>query len=75
LENRKVQVFRNGNWIEIHFSELAKGDSFRLFEEAGEEVRDAEGNTVFYSTSEPYKKNDGIWSIKNKQNYIFIRNF
>lgn len=63
MELRTVQVNRNGSWKNIEFSQLSKGDNFRMFEATGEEVVDNNSNTVFYSTSEPYKNNDGIWTI------------
>jgi hypothetical protein len=63
MELRTVQVNRNGSWKEIDFSELNKGDNFRLFEPTGEPVHDANDNEIFYSTSEPYKNEHGIWQI------------
>ena len=63
MESRKVLVNRNGSWKEISFKELNKGDNFRMFEDTGEEVVDQKGNVIFYSTSEPYKNEDGFWSI------------
>lgn len=64
MEFRKVMVSRNGTWKEIDFNELSKGDNFRLFEPSGESVSDQSGNEIFYSTSEPYKNDDGIWTIE-----------
>lgn len=64
MDIRTVEVNRNGTWKEISFMELNKGDNFRMFESNGDIVLDREGNTVFYSTSEPYKNEEGIWSIE-----------
>lgn len=63
MDIRTVEVNRNVIWKEISFTELNKGDNFRMFESTGETVTDKNGNTIFYSTSEPYKTIDGIWSI------------
>jgi hypothetical protein len=55
LDIRRVEVNRNYEWIEIHFWQLHKRELFRMFEPTGEPVTDREGNTIFYSTSEPFK--------------------
>jgi hypothetical protein len=67
LDIRKVEVNRNYEWIEIHFWQLHKRELFRMFEPTGEPVTDREGNTIFYSTSEPFKNEEGIWSIDTHQ--------
>lgn len=64
MELRTVLVNRSGSWKEINFNELNKGDNFRLFEPNGDEVIDEKGGNIFYSTSEPYKNDDGIWTIE-----------
>ncbi|AYP68343.1 hypothetical protein PQE75_gp136 [Bacillus phage vB_BcoS-136] len=61
---RKVEVRRDKEWVGIHFSELKKGDNFRMFEPTGEEVVDKKGNTIFYAESEVYKTDDGVWCIE-----------
>lgn len=63
MDIRTIQVNRNGTWKEISFMELNKGDNFRMFESTGEEVLDAKGNAILYSTSEPYKNKDNTWQI------------
>jgi hypothetical protein len=63
MDMRTVQVNRDGIWKEISFKELNKGDNFRMFEETGEPVIDLNGETIFYSTSEPYRNDVGIWEI------------
>lgn len=67
MDIRTVEVNRNGIWKEISFMELNKGDNFRMFESNGDPVIDKNGNTIFYSTSEPYKNNDSVWSIDTLQ--------
>lgn len=63
MDTRKVEVNRDGTWKEIRFNELNKGDNFRMFESDGEPVLDLKGNSILYSTSEPYKNEDGVWQI------------
>jgi hypothetical protein len=63
MEMRTVQVNRNGLWQSINFRDLNEGDNFRLYEPNGDAVVDTKGNEVFYSTSEPYKNEEGIWTI------------
>lgn len=64
LDYRKVEIKKNGKWIEYDFSRLKKGDIFRLYEKTGEIVKDDKGNTEFVATSEPYLTAEGILSIK-----------
>jgi hypothetical protein len=63
MDERKVLVNRAGEWTEISFSELNKGDNFRMFESSGEEVIGKNNEVIFYSMSEPYKNENGIWKI------------
>jgi hypothetical protein len=63
---RTVLANRTGEWTEISFSELSKGDNFRMFESTGEEVVGKNNEVIFYSTSEPYKNEHGIWQIDIK---------
>jgi hypothetical protein len=63
MDMRTVEVNRNGIWKAIDFKKLNKGDNFKMFEPTGEPVIDNNNNTVFYSTSEPYKNENGIWQI------------
>jgi hypothetical protein len=37
-ELRKVQILRNGEWIDSEFKEIKDGDVFRLFEPDGDPV-------------------------------------
>jgi hypothetical protein len=62
-ELRTVEVNRKNKWIQIDFSELVKGDIFRMFEPTSEEVIGNKGETVFQAFSNPYKNDDGIWQI------------
>lgn len=62
MDLRKVEVLRKGKWVEVNFSDLHNGDTFRMFESTGEPVIDDEGNAKFIATSEPYEY-EGVWAI------------
>jgi hypothetical protein len=51
---RKVEIKNNNIWEEINFSELKKGDTFRMFEPDGEPVKDLNNKTEFLATSDTY---------------------
>jgi hypothetical protein len=60
VNQRKIEVNRNGDWIPITFENLHKGDLFRMFESTGEPVIDDKGNTDFIAISEPYLSNNTL---------------
>ena len=41
-ELRRTEVLTHGQWREIHFKDLKKGDIFRLFEKTNEPVDNGE---------------------------------
>lgn len=45
---RKVEVLRDGAWVQIRLSEAKINDLIRLFEEDGTPYQDADGETEFY---------------------------
>lgn len=51
---RKVEIKNNEEWKEIEFSELKKGETFRMFEPDGEPVKDLNNRTEFLATSDTY---------------------
>ena len=59
-QDRKTQIFKNGNWVNIEFKELKNGDKFKLFEFNGEEIKDE--NTEFIAISDAYLYSE-IWTI------------
>jgi hypothetical protein len=67
---RIVQVLRKNKWVTIPFSQLKKGDTFRMYESNGEPVIDPNnGNprTEFLAVSELYKDSEtGEWCIDIK---------
>ena len=71
-QNRKAQIFKNENWIDVEFQELKNGDNFRLFEFNGEEVKDKNGNTKFIATSDAYL-NNGFWTINYNEKLQFSK--
>lgn len=52
--------FHQGEWVTIKFSDLKKGQSFRLYE--------ADGKIVghFTAASSPYINENGVWTIEHK---------
>jgi hypothetical protein len=63
MEIRTVEVYRRGQWEEIHFKDLCHGDNFRMFESNGDSVTDEKGNVVFGCDGYPYKNQAGVWQI------------
>jgi hypothetical protein len=47
LGQQRFQVFKEEQWYDIKFSELKKGDKFRVFNPNGQLVTDENGNTEF----------------------------
>jgi len=58
MNQRKIEVNRDGVWFPILFKDLHKGDTFRMFESTGEPVIGDKNDTDFIATSEPYVTDD-----------------
>ena len=65
MENTKsVYVFRNDVWVEAKFTDLKKGDIFRLFDPDGTPIVGSKKQKEFLATSEAYqRKSDGLWTV------------
>jgi hypothetical protein len=50
LGQQRFQVFKEEQWYDISFSELKKGDKFRVFNPDGQLVTDENGNTEFIAS-------------------------
>ena len=64
---RKVEVFRDGNWLNTNFEDISINDTFRLFEDDGTLVKDKKGNTVFSASTNAYINKDQIWEVGVKE--------
>lgn len=63
-ELRKVQALRDDIWTDIQFTDLKRGDIFRMFDPPDNTpVVGVEGGTEFLATSEVIVK-DGVNSIR-----------
>ena len=58
-DQRIVQVYENGTWIQIDFDKLREGDKFRLFESTGEQVVNTKGQKEWVSASSPFTNQYG----------------
>lgn len=65
MDFRKTEIFKNGEWIEVEFKDILKGNLFRLIESTGEIVSD-KGETEFIAVSDAYLNKDGIWEVGSK---------
>ena len=68
INDRKVQVFKKGEWIDASFKGMTKGTRFRMFEPDGTQVlgeSDYEGLKEFEVVTEPLEVN-GIWGCQSK---------
>src|SRR5690554_2299133 len=70
---RIVQVLRKNKWVTIPFTELKKGDTFRMFETNGKPVIDTNNGklrTEFLAISELYRDSEtGEWCIDIEGGY------
>lgn len=60
MDNRIVQIYNNGIWVEINFKDLAKDDRFRLFESTGERVISKKGESEWIAACSPFYKFDDL---------------
>lgn len=51
---RNTQIYKKGEWQDIDFTELKKGDLFRMFELDGKPVKGQTDAKIFEATSELY---------------------
>ena len=52
-DERIVQVYHSGIWIEIDFEKIKEGDKFRLFQD-GEQVINPKGQKEFIASCSPF---------------------
>ncbi len=57
---RKTEVFRNGNWVEVEFQRVHKGEKIRMYEPDGTLVNRLKEILV---TSEPYMTDFGVYGV------------
>lgn len=62
MNNRKAEIKIDGEWREIPFMELKRGDTFRLFEPTGEIVA-AGKYTEFVADTDAYLNEEGVGTI------------
>ena len=74
---RRIEVFRNGEWITIGRLVMVKaGERFRMFESEGEPVKDKAGNTEWIAAKDGSVRRDGVGTIevlKEKSQIITCR--
>ena len=64
IYKRKIEVFYNKDWVEVSMSCVCKGDTFRMFEPSGEQVKDKDGNLEFVATSNAYIGEFGVFEVE-----------
>ena len=65
MEIRTVQILKDYEWIEVDFSKLELGDTFRMFEPTGEPVIGDNGMSEWKVTSVPHPTNkDGVMAVE-----------
>lgn len=64
----KVEIKKNGNWEEDHFSNVKTGDSFKMYHQDGTQfLYDQDGEDIYLAASDPYFDEDlGVWLIDIK---------
>lgn len=62
--NRRIYIKRDKEWVTSHFSEIKKGDIFKMFEPvAGNQFVDAKGRSEFVAFSDSRIGEDGQWAV------------
>lgn len=64
LDLRKVELLKDGEWIEIEFYELKEDDIFRVFESTGEEVRNDHEENILVALTDAFVGENGVLTIK-----------
>jgi hypothetical protein len=62
---RKLEIYRDGKWVDAHMNEIKVGELFRMFDPPEmTPVRDSDGSTVFKAMTEPKPYgSDGNWIL------------
>lgn len=60
---RKVEVDRNGAWLQVLMKDLKVGELFRIYDLDESLIDDDHGNTVFRVEREPFQTN-GVWAVE-----------
>ena len=53
-DERIIQVYDNGTWIQVEFDMLRDGDRFRLFDNSGNKIIDRKGRGEFVASCSPF---------------------
>lgn len=56
-EYRKIQILKDGEWIETSHRELKKDDLFKMFETDGTLLENADGGFIFRALSDIHIEN------------------
>lgn len=64
-EKRRVEIYKNNEFIQCEMKDLEIGEIFRLFEtpDFNELVADRDGNTLFKVLEKPYINDKGVWTV------------
>ena len=63
MEERKVEVYKNGGWVACHISEIKRGDLYRMYKSNGDPIIDDDGIHQRIAQKDAYQNTDGIWTI------------
>ena len=59
-----IERFESGEWIEVDFEDLKKGDLFKMFNPDNGALYESDDNgSEFVAASDPYINDDGIFTI------------
>lgn len=62
-EGRKVEKFKDNEWVKVEFKDLSAGDLFRLFDGETRYVDKKKKSNIWIASSAPYKDEQGVWTI------------
>jgi hypothetical protein len=64
--DRTIRVFlrNSGNWSKCEFEDLKDGDIFKIYDGEERYSNPETGDNVWIAVGEPYRNEDGIWTIK-----------
>lgn len=64
-EKRKIEVRRNGFWVEVLMKDVKAGDTIRMFEPSDNEpVKDINGDTEFYAVADATLQSEGVYGCQ-----------
>jgi hypothetical protein len=63
---RTVEVFRGDVWVRVRLIDVWKGERFRMWDEAGQPVKDKKGRTEWVASTNGFINGRGVGAIETE---------